>query len=62
MRIDTSDVLKASATKWNFLMFKLGLVGSHCIGVDPFDLAHKAESLGYHPHTNLEYFLIVVNH
>jgi len=47
--IDTSDVIEAAATKWNFLKYKPGLVGGHCIGVDPYYLAHKAESLGYHP-------------
>ncbi|WP_423736745.1 nucleotide sugar dehydrogenase [Chitinophaga caseinilytica] len=47
--IDTHDVLDAAATKWNFLKFKPGLVGGHCIGVDPYYLAHKAEMLGYHP-------------
>ncbi len=47
--IDTHDVLDAAATKWNFLKFKPGLVGGHCIGVDPYYLAHKAQSLGYHP-------------
>jgi UDP-N-acetyl-D-galactosamine dehydrogenase len=47
--IDTNDVLDAAATKWNFLKFKPGLVGGHCIGVDPYYLAHKAEALGYHP-------------
>ena len=47
--IDTSDVLEAAGTKWNFLKYKPGLVGGHCIGVDPYYLAHKAESLGYHP-------------
>ena len=49
MNIDTNDVLDAAATKWNFLKFKPGLVGGHCIGVDPYYLAHKAESLGYYP-------------
>jgi UDP-N-acetyl-D-galactosamine dehydrogenase len=49
MGIDTNDVLEAAATKWNFLHYKPGLVGGHCIGVDPYYLAHKAESLGYHP-------------
>jgi UDP-N-acetyl-D-galactosamine dehydrogenase len=49
MGIDTNDVLDAAASKWNFLKFKPGLVGGHCIGVDPYYLAHKAESLGYHP-------------
>jgi len=49
MDIDTNDVLEAAGTKWNFLPFKPGLVGGHCIGVDPYYLAHKAESLGYHP-------------
>ncbi|SJZ74392.1 nucleotide sugar dehydrogenase [Sediminibacterium ginsengisoli] len=47
--IDTMDVIEAAATKWNFLKFKPGLVGGHCIGVDPYYLAHKAESVGYHP-------------
>lgn len=49
MGIDTNDVLDAAGTKWNFLGYKPGLVGGHCIGVDPYYLAHKAESLGYHP-------------
>ncbi len=49
MGIDTNDVIEAAATKWNFLKYKPGLVGGHCIGVDPYYLAHKAESLGYHP-------------
>ena len=48
--IDTQDVLKAAGTKWNFLPFRPGLVGGHCIGVDPFYIAHKAEAVGYHPH------------
>jgi UDP-N-acetyl-D-galactosamine dehydrogenase len=47
--IDTNDVIEAAATKWNFLKYKPGLVGGHCIGVDPYYLAHKAEALGYHP-------------
>ncbi len=47
--IDTSEVLKAAGTKWNFLRFSPGLVGGHCIGVDPYYLTHKAEMLGYHP-------------
>ncbi|TAL23143.1 MAG: nucleotide sugar dehydrogenase [Aquabacterium sp.] len=47
--IDTLDVLKAAGTKWNFLPFRPGLVGGHCIGVDPYYLTHKAETLGYHP-------------
>lgn len=47
--IDTTDVIDAAASKWNFLKFKPGLVGGHCIGVDPYYLAHKAQSLGYHP-------------
>jgi len=47
--IDTTDVIEAAATKWNFLKFKPGLVGGHCIGVDPYYLAFKAESLGYQP-------------
>jgi len=49
MDIDTKDVLDASGTKWNFLKFTPGLVGGHCIGVDPYYLTYKAESLGYHP-------------
>jgi UDP-N-acetyl-D-glucosamine/UDP-N-acetyl-D-galactosamine dehydrogenase len=49
MGIDTSDVLEAAGTKWNFLPFRPGLVGGHCIGVDPYYLTYKAESLGYHP-------------
>jgi UDP-N-acetyl-D-glucosamine/UDP-N-acetyl-D-galactosamine dehydrogenase len=48
--VDTRDVLTAAGTKWNFLPFKPGLVGGHCIGVDPFYIAHKAEEVGYHPH------------
>ncbi len=47
--IDTTEVIDAAATKWNFLKYKPGLVGGHCIGVDPYYLAHKAQSLGYHP-------------
>lgn len=47
--IDTQEVLKAAATKWNFLSFRPGLVGGHCIGVDPYYLTHKAELVGYHP-------------
>jgi UDP-N-acetyl-D-glucosamine/UDP-N-acetyl-D-galactosamine dehydrogenase len=50
LQIDTRDVLEAAGTKWNFLPFKPGLVGGHCIGVDPFYIAHKAEEVGYHPH------------
>lgn len=49
MDIDTSDVLAAASTKWNFLPFKPGLVGGHCIGVDPYYLTHKAQQLGHHP-------------
>ena len=49
MGIDTTEVLEAAATKWNFLKFKPGLVGGHCIGVDPYYLLHKSESLGYYP-------------
>lgn len=49
MNIDTTDVIEAAGTKWNFLMYRPGLVGGHCIGVDPYYLAHKSESLGYHP-------------
>jgi UDP-N-acetyl-D-glucosamine/UDP-N-acetyl-D-galactosamine dehydrogenase len=47
--IDTMEVLKAAGTKWNFLPFRPGLVGGHCIGVDPYYLTHKADMLGYHP-------------
>ncbi|WP_415363303.1 UDP-N-acetyl-D-glucosamine 6-dehydrogenase [Mammaliicoccus lentus] len=47
--IDTNEVLEASGTKWNFLNFKPGLVGGHCIGVDPYYLTHKAQELGHHP-------------
>lgn len=47
--IDTQDVLDAAATKWNFLKFQPGLVGGHCIGVDPYYLTHKAQAIGYHP-------------
>lgn len=47
--IDTRDVLEAAGTKWNFLKYSPGLVGGHCIGVDPYYLAHKAQSVGYHP-------------
>ncbi len=47
--IDTSEVLQAAGTKWNFLPFRPGLVGGHCIGVDPYYLTHKAETTGYHP-------------
>ena len=49
MGIDTQEVLESAGTKWNFLPFRPGLVGGHCIGVDPYYLTHKAESLGYHP-------------
>src|SRR5690606_33775021 len=47
--IDTLSVLEAAGTKWNFLPFRPGLVGGHCIGVDPYYLTHKAQSIGYHP-------------
>ncbi len=47
--IDTQEVLEAAGTKWNFLPFRPGLVGGHCIGVDPYYLTFKAEALGYHP-------------
>lgn len=49
LEIDTLDVLEAAGTKWNFLPFRPGLVGGHCIGVDPYYLLHKSESMGYHP-------------
>ena len=47
--IDTGDVLAAAATKWNFLNYQPGLVGGHCIGVDPYYLTYRAEKAGYHP-------------
>jgi UDP-N-acetyl-D-galactosamine dehydrogenase len=47
--IDTQEVLEAAGSKWNFLPFKPGLVGGHCIGVDPYYLAHKAQAVGYYP-------------
>src|SRR5688500_19590223 len=47
--IDSHEVLEAAGTKWNFLPFRPGLVGGHCIGVDPYYLTHKAELAGYHP-------------
>jgi UDP-N-acetyl-D-galactosamine dehydrogenase len=53
LQIDTLEVLQAAGTKWNFLPFRPGLVGGHCIGVDPYYLTHKAEMLGYHPHVIL---------
>jgi UDP-N-acetyl-D-galactosamine dehydrogenase len=49
MGIETEDVLRAAGTKWNFLPFRPGLVGGHCIGVDPYYLTYKAEEFGYHP-------------
>jgi UDP-N-acetyl-D-galactosamine dehydrogenase len=49
MEIDTEEVLQAAGSKWNFLPFRPGLVGGHCIGVDPYYLTHKAEAIGYHP-------------
>ena len=49
LKIDTKAVLDAASSKWNFVPFKPGLVGGHCIGVDPYYLTHKAESIGYHP-------------
>ena len=49
LNIDTMDVLEAAGTKWNFIKFKPGLVGGHCIGVDPYYLTYKAQSLGYKP-------------
>ena len=55
MNIPTNEVLKAAGTKWNFLNFKPGLVGGHCIGVDPYYLTYKAEKMGYKP--NLILFL-----
>lgn len=49
MNVDTQEVLEAAGTKWNFLPFRPGLVGGHCIGVDPYYLTHKAQAVGYHP-------------
>jgi UDP-N-acetyl-D-galactosamine dehydrogenase len=49
LNIDTTQVLNAASTKWNFIHYKPGLVGGHCIGVDPYYLAHKAQSVGYFP-------------
>jgi UDP-N-acetyl-D-galactosamine dehydrogenase len=49
MGLDTEAVLQAAGTKWNFLPFRPGLVGGHCIGVDPYYLTHKAQAIGYHP-------------
>ena len=49
MQLDTTEVLKAAGTKWNFLKFQPGLVGGHCIGVDPYYMLYKAEQLGYFP-------------
>jgi UDP-N-acetyl-D-glucosamine/UDP-N-acetyl-D-galactosamine dehydrogenase len=49
LNLDTNEVLKAAGTKWNFLPFRPGLVGGHCIGVDPYYLTHKAQEIGYHP-------------
>jgi len=49
MGIDTKEVLEAAGTKWNFLKFEPGLVGGHCIGVDPYYLTFKAQAIGYHP-------------
>jgi UDP-N-acetyl-D-galactosamine dehydrogenase len=49
LEIDTHDVIAAAGTKWNFLRFRPGLVGGHCIGVDPYYLTHRAEQVGYHP-------------
>ena len=49
LEIDTQEVLEAAGTKWNFLPFTPGLVGGHCIGVDPYYLTHKAQEIGYHP-------------
>ncbi len=46
---DTLEVLEAAGSKWNFLPFRPGLVGGHCIGVDPYYLTHKAQEIGYHP-------------
>ena len=49
MKIDTTDVLDAAATKWNFVKYKPGLVGGHCIGVDPYYLTYKSKEIGYQP-------------
>src|SRR3546814_9267392 len=55
MDIDTHEVLEAAGTKWNFLPFRPGLVGGHCIGVDPYYLTHKAQQIGYHPDRSEEH-------
>ena len=49
LELDTTEILEAAGTKWNFLPFRPGLVGGHCIGVDPYYLTHKAIEIGYHP-------------
>ena len=49
LNLDTQEVLEAAETKWNFIPFRPGLVGGHCIGVDPYYLTHKAQAVGYHP-------------
>jgi len=49
LELDTNEVLEAAGTKWNFLPFRPGLVGGHCIGVDPYYMTHKAQEIGYHP-------------
>ena len=53
MGLDTAEGLEAAGTKWNFLNFKPGLVGGHCIGVDPYYLTYQAEKFGHHPEVNL---------
>ena len=58
MGIDTREVLEAAGTKWNFLKFYPGLVGGHCIGVDPYYLLHKSKELGYDPEVILSQIAI----
>ena len=60
LNIDTLEVLEAANTKWNFLDFKPGLVGGHCIGVDPYYLTYKAVEVGYHPEIILEWGKVTV--
>ena len=61
MEIDTEEVLNAASTKWNFIKFEPGLVGGHCIGVDPYYLTYKAETLGYHPEIILDYGKVTIS-
>ena len=60
MGIDTLDVINAASSKWNFLPFKPGLVGGHCMGVDPYYLTYKAKQLGYYPEIVLAEKLMII--